>query len=375
MKKIGIITFHRALNYGAVLQAFALQEYLSKYNTVKILDYRCVSIEDAYNPKSLSIKQRVVKFLASVIFFKFHFDIKVRDRKYKDFSDRFLYLTDSLTGEELPKLNQSFDYFVAGSDQIWNPEYTNFDKNYFLAFTDNDKKISYAASFGKADFDSDILDFFKENLLGFRFLSLREKTGKQLVQEITNRYDLHVVCDPVFLLSKRNWVESLSLSEKSQSKKEEFIFIYCVQEPELSLNFARSLAKKENLKIIYVNQVASRKRLRGIKTINNIGPIDFLNMLLNAKYVVTTSFHGLAFSLIFNKPVFFELSNRKNNKNTRIENLAEDMGINGRQIKDSEYLKENESFINWEVVNNKIEEYRRNSKSFLKMCGVIDEQE
>lgn len=372
MKKIGIITFHRALNYGAVLQAFALQEYLSESNIVKILDYRCASIEDAYDPKALSIRQKIIKTLASFLFPKFHFDIKVRNRKYKAFSDRYLFLTDSLSSETLPRLNQSFDFFVAGSDQIWNPEYTNFDKNYFLSFADENKKISYAASFGKNNFDSDILDFFRNNLLGFPFLSVREKTGKQLIQQITNRDDLFVVCDPVFLLSKTKWVESLSLNENFRRNKD-YILIYCVQKPELSLDFARSLAKNEHLKIIYVDQIASRKRLKGIKTINNLGPVDFLNTLLNAKYVVTTSFHGLAFSLLFHKEVFFELSKRENNKNTRLENLAEDMGICGRQIKESHYSKKCETIINWKTVNSKIEEYRKNSQFFLKMCGVIDE--
>ena len=188
MKKIGIITFHRALNYGAKLQAYALQETLKAEYDVSIIDYRCPFIENIYyNP--FFKKKKSIKFLIkNILCYK---KLKQLNIAKKQLYDEFLkfdlqYLNISskkYLPENIAEANNEYDYFIAGSDQIWNLRLTGRDWNYFLEFADNSKKYSYAASFGGGIQDEDIIDI-ANRLKTFQSLLVRERSGVNIINYV-----------------------------------------------------------------------------------------------------------------------------------------------------------------------------------------------
>ena len=353
MKKIGILTFHRALNYGAKLQAFALMKTLSEKYDAYILDYRCLSIEKFYFHKNV-LKESIKKFLFPIYMKK----IKKRKDKFLAFDSKYK-LSKIYTENTIRDANMEMDAFVAGSDQIWNPIITGSDFNYFLKFADDEKKFTYAASFGK----SSIASWDKSetiNLLNkFKIILLREKPTTDFLESINKEIQVFSVLDPVFLIEKDSWVKNLNLATNSLKRK--YILVYIVAEQTNLLEKAKNIAKDKNLDIFFVD--ALRYKDRQITNINDAGPVDFLQLILNAEIVMTTSFHALAFSIIFNVPFLYELSNKKINANSRLKDLAVNLNIEKYEIKDLS-LKYEKTY-NWEDINKRVEKLRESSKEIL----------
>jgi hypothetical protein len=343
MKKVGIMTFHRALNYGAKLQAFALMEIVNQKEDAYILDYRCKEIESAYFHK-----KKPKDILKIILFPRYCRKLSERECKFKNF-DKFYKLTETYESDNIQEANQKFDAFIVGSDQVWNPFITGYDYNYLLTFADKEKTYSYAASFGKAQTS----DWDKRKLCTllskFQCLLTREETAADMIYNLDKNLVAVSVLDPVFLLSKGQWIEKLSL--KPLEKTEKYIFVYIVAQQTYALERAKRIASEKGYKILFID--AGRKTDRIFTKVNDAGPIDFLNLLLNAELVITTSFHALAFSLIFNVPFQYELSKEKVNANSRLSDLAENLGIEHFEIKDP--FSEISSRYNWETIGCKIE--------------------
>lgn len=356
IKKVGILTFHRAINYGAVLQAYALSSVLQTKYDVDIIDYDCKQISNNNHIEKSKIK-KIIKY---IIYPKMMLDKRKRINKFNLFVQNLLPLSSRYDATNIELANSKYDAFVVGSDQVWNLRVTGNDMNYFLQFASDEKKYSYAASFGGSPkvFD-DRKEEITEALSSFQSLLVRESDAIDYLKEERVSPEAKLTCDPVFLLDRNAWIKEMSL----KVNKRGYVFIYIVAPDNYAVTFARNLAKEKNLDVV-VNQLYKGKSAYIKETVSGMdaGPIDFLQLILNAECVVTTSFHAMAFSLIFNIDFFYELSSDSKNKNSRLMNLADRFNVQDREIVNG---VSSASTIEWNKVNQKIEEYAEMSRKTL----------
>ena len=356
MKKIGILTFHRANNYGAVLQSYALKNVLINLKTqTQIINYLCPYM--VYVIKYNFIPNKIKLLLQFLMTCTKYNRLKLY-LNFKFFQIKFLNDTKIFSNKSIYKSNKKFDLFIAGSDQIFSLRLTGFDKNYFLDFVrDKNKCFSYAASFGLKfeDLTEKEKLFIKNNLKNFKFLSLREQQGLNIVNKLSNiKNDVHI--DPTLLLNKKDWFKIMDIP-----KEENFILVYLIHSDKKIIDYINCLSVQKNLKVYYI----SLESINDNDFINiRITPQKFLGYFLKAKYVVTNSFHGLAFSINFNKQFFVDLSYKTANTNSRLENLLNLTKLKERLIDNigTDYDKP----INWDSVNKIIEKEREKSINYLK---------
>ena len=222
MDKIGIITLNGYFNYGNRLQNYALQETLKSFGyeveTVIVDDRRLdMSTSEVIAKKLNILKEESISGTFRIISKKLkdrlnQEAIAKRTKLFKDFTNR--YISESkykITQKGLDgQYEKTFSFFVAGSDQIWNPKYVNLPEIYFLTFTQKKKRIAYAASFGISNIPSEFKERYIEYLNGMNYISLRESDGAKIVEELTGN-KAPVLLDPSLLLNKQQW---LNISKK-----------------------------------------------------------------------------------------------------------------------------------------------------------------
>lgn len=354
--KACIVTFQSAYNYGAILQAYALQQYI-KHNfcDVVVLNYNPSYMTPSYGmPKAGEFRNNP---LSSTIRIIQNYIYKGKRKKFEDFR-KFICLTESYDENTIKDASDLADIYIAGSDQIWNYQIIGNDGTFFLDFVkDNKKTCSYAASFGVSVIPDEMKEFYKEKLERINYLSVREEIGGQIINQLTNRESCTVI-DPVMLLRRSEW-EQMCIKEKFYKP---YILVYKITKSEQLIDFAKRLAKITGLDIIYVpNDIKS-----GVigKTLFNIGPVDWLSLIKNANYVVTNSFHGAVFSIIFHKKFFIEASPELNSSTSRLDNL-----LNIFKLEHFRIEKFNSSLLNEElnvsIIDNILETERNKSYEFL----------
>lgn len=313
--KIGIITFHRAINYGAILQTYALQKMLQqKGYDVEVIDYRCQHMENMYRLigfKGKTIKQGIRDLLYIVGKYK-------KQNNFRKFVKTYVKLSDVVyTQENISTANEVYDKFITGSDQVFNYACSKFDKNYFLQFVNDKRKIySYAASFSMKEIPTDKMLEYKKLLDRFREISVREATGQEIVKSLTNK-ESELSVDPVFLLEKNAW-SKIAVKPKFDN----YILIYKLNSSDLLYDFARKLAKITNKKIVALNfDVVEQMKERDILGLTTASIEEFIGLFQHADYVVTNSFHGTAFSIIFGKKFYVEALQKDFKPNDRVESL------------------------------------------------------
>ena len=329
MKKIGIITLNGYFNYGNRLQNFALQESLKKYN----FEVETVWIEkDRINNKAKSNKLQTVvknpKSLIKKVYTKAYLNPLNEKRKFrfKQFSNQFINeTTTSISEANLPTdLLNEYDYFVTGSDQVWNPYFTNASSLYFLTFAPREKRIAYSPSFGISEIPTWCESEFKEWLKGMEHISVREDAGAEIIRNLTGR-EAEVLADPTLLLSKESW---LSIAKPFSNKpKESYLLTYFLGEiPVDTKILINDISNKYNLKVVNLAQVKQRKYYL-------TDPAEFLDFINSATLFFTDSFHGSVFSLLFETP--FVITDRKGSipsMNSRIQTLLSKYGLEDRHI-------------------------------------------
>lgn len=367
MKKIAIITFHSANNYGAVLQALSLQNYLNAQKNVqcKIIDYRSDYIEKDYTLNPFNIKERTIrKMLGYTLRLG---DIYSRNRTFQSFRKKYFCLSRRCVS--INEVLRGYDKVIAGSDQIWNFSLTQNDESYILNhISDSIQKYSYAASTGDYQFTESQKEIVRDALLQFRQISVREEKTKHVIADITGRNDICVTLDPVFLTSKESWEK---LAVKPRGKKY-ILFFRMGYSPlaEPAMHFAYELSKKTGFELLLLWDQEKRYQYREFQHIHAVGPAEFLGYILNAEYVITNSFHATVFSIIFNIPFYTEtIVDRRE----RIVNLLSLFGLEDRGLVNG-CLKEKMQFsneINWNKCNRIMEEELSVSKKYLEK--VINE--
>lgn len=354
MSKIGIMTFHTALNYGAVFQTYALQKFLIDMGyDVKVIDYRCPYTDKIYRPFYVSDGKYLNAIVRGVLFGGV---IKKKRIRFNEFLQNRISLSKSIENTELLNtVSDEYDYFISGSDQVWSPISAGFDIAYFLPFAENEKKISYAASIGATNISDDIISEIKSRLNGFSCLSVREESAKNML--ISNGVDkqIYVHIDPTFLLQKSDW----DMLSSEREIKEDYVLIFNVEKPIRNIDFAKKYAAENKLKVIYINDRTVKKD-PSITYIEAPTPEQFLSLFKYANLIVTNSFHGTAFSLIFKKDFCVELNNQKQ-FNVRVQGLLEELKIHNRTIDD--YCENNN--IDWLSVDSIIDKKRKDTTDYF----------
>ena len=346
------ITCQRARNYGAVLQPYALAEFLKKNNNVvKVIDYK-----PKYLNQSLTSKNFVFNLVRSIIQFP---DRYKGNRVFGTFLDRYVPLTTESYSScsDMEQRLPPAKIYIAGSDQIWNMNCPNgYDDSYFLKFADgHGRKVAYAASFAMEEL-SDLQKERVESLTkDFYAVSIRENSGTELFKKATNRKAI-TVADPVFLLSASEW--SKLASEKYS--KDKYVLVYAFYRQKEVFQYAKRLAEKEKCKVYFVNTAYLDCIMPCNKYLWCVSPNDFIALIKNAESVVTNSFHGLSFSLIFHKDVHVFYPPRKGN--SRLEDILKLTGLINRVVRDNKIIKEN---IDYRQVDRNLQLFMENSKKFL----------
>lgn len=350
--KIGIITFHRPINYGAILQAVALpQKITTMGGKAEIIDYRNDFQEKTIKNSNYRTAVGIKNKIKALLFSKINNTKKI---KFQNFLKNNVNLSEKIYNKEnINEVNNIYDLFISGSDQVWNLKLTNNDYNYFLKFVkDDNKKVSYASSFGYSNIPEEYRENSIKYLNKYKIITVREKKGQQIIENIVKR-NATTVLDPTLLLNKEEWMKLAKPPTFKMPNK--YILLYLVSPTKEDFKIAKYISKKMKMKVILINY--NMKYIFGMKNCFDLGPEEFLWLFNNATYVVTNSFHGTAFSINFNKDFCVRLSKKSNNGNSRIENIINLMGLKDRYI-DLENL-DKQGFIDWKKVNKKLEEERK----------------
>lgn len=358
--KIGILTFHCAHNYGAVLQAYALKEVLMSIgHEVSVIDYRPSYLTKPYKVLRDWPRKREDS-LGTFLFKSFRqlFILVMRFKKkriFEHFVNKYLNLAEF---DSLKEKNR-FDVYVFGSDQIWNPDLTGgrFDKIYFGCFQEGKKLISYAASSGNVSVLSGREKELKELLARFNFVGVREASLASFLKDRTDRKDVRIVLDPT-LLGGRKLFEQLKL--KKTSETEPYLLYFDFHWNKVAKEIAKLLARKKGLRFIEI--AVTYENLRNKDIISTASPEEFLSYIRNADCLVTTSFHGTVFGLLFEKDFYSVNVNGKLSE--RLVDLLVPLKLNDRllsKITDLNYVKP----IDWSEVRLLIERSRQDSLAYL----------
>ena len=367
MKKIGIVTFNDAYNFGAFLQEYALQTFLCKNGfDAKDINYSYDYFRQQYLFSNNLFKRKGIKNKAKILF-----NILCRPRVYKERINRNqkfmqtinneIKLSPPLTYTSKTDINKTYDFFIAGSDQVWNVRVTNYNYFYFLDFVeDSSKKKSYAASFGRSVFNEGDLKKIEEHLTDFDLILVREESGKNLLENMGFRAE--VVLDPTLLLKKEQWLLFAQKSELTLPQK--YIVVYIVAEQTYLLDVALKYAKTNDCKIIFFSDKNRDIMYKGkkIKATVNVSPYDFIKYLAYADKVFSTSFHGMVLSINLNVDFYYELCRAKVNNNARLESIAHKLELTGRQIVSNDLPA---GKIDWKQPNYLLDVERKKSQELL----------
>lgn len=285
--KYGIITYTSAQNWGGILQAYALYSYLKKSGVdCELINYR------SFDDKWFKPRKQLKDIAYSIVMYN---KDKLRIERYKKFRLEKLGLNEQgiVTSKDLINLNNVYDAFITGSDQLWNCE-TTICYDFYLRFANKNKiLLAYGPSFGQDKIPIRFEDEVKNLLERYDMKSVREESGRKIVQKLTGE-EIPVVCDPAFLLSADEW-ENVA---NKDIKEEEYIFIYTTEVSSKVINLVKNYKKAHPLV-----KVITPYAIPGVKAEvrKDIGPAEFLSYLKNADYIIGTSFHAVVFSLIFQK--------------------------------------------------------------------------
>lgn len=378
MKKLGICACYKHKNYGSQLQSYATTVELARRN----IDFEVIRYKKKITPlllvKSLPrllnpvfINDRIIETSQKKMMLKLHpqlaQDNAVRNAAFDKFSQsRFKKLSPVYYGyEQLKEQSKKYTAVMVGSDQLWSP--SGITSNFYnLMFADdNTVKISYATSFGVSQINPRYHKIYNTFLNRLNFISVRENSGKKIVEELSSN-KAEVVCDPVILLDAEQWLKEIP---NKRLYDEPYIFAYFLGKSAEYRDAVTKFAKQKGLKIVTEPHMDSYNKADenfGDYTPFDIGPAEFVNLIRNAEYVFTDSFHGSVFSMLYQKHflVFNRYSdNSSSSKNSRIDSFCKNYGLSDRRYNGN--IADVENKINYEDVLGKVDEHRQKSKAFL----------
>jgi len=369
-QRVAIFTFHFSDNVGALLQTYGLANFLrSRGVDAHVVDYHPAHVEDggAFLPPVSKQNIRadiIIAYQKMTKFINATFGNKEQVLKSASFRENHLFVSETpySTLQQLLQSPPEEPVYICGSDQIWNPSpQFGVDPAYFLSFGDEAKtRISYAASFGKDSLEPRFSHEVGSYIDKFNAVSIREETGVNIVKQVSSK-PVHWLPDPTLLIENYDNV----IHRPSESRP--YIFSYVLRSGKDIVELQRYLAEKYNLGVVTPHNPMRRWKTYG-KTIFP-GPQEWLGYLHDARYVITNSFHGTVFSVLFNKPfVSVGLSGKKSGLNARARSFLGKVGLQDRLLVDPDResldaLLNKE--IDWSEVNSKVAAWRKEGQDFL----------
>lgn len=375
---VGVCIELKNNNYGSMLQSFATQQMLNNYG----IHYELLVYRKKYTP--LYIIKSVPRLLNSVVwqdkfnefekkkFISKHpeinYDVNNRNQAFKRFREKY-FLAPIVTYygyNSLKKCSRKYTAFFSGSDQLWSPSGlpTNF---YNLMFAyDKATKISYASSFGVKKIPWYQVRRTRIYLNRIQHISCREESGRNIIKQLTGR-DVPTVLDPTLLFDRNEWDKMLPVDRVYKGK---YIFSYILGTDKTYREEVLKLSKEINLPIVSIHQYVDADLKFGDTSISDAGPAEFLNLIKNAEYVCTDSFHGSVFSIIYHKKfiVFNRYKDDSNvSKNTRIDNLCLKLNLQNRRFS-GDIIKNMLEEINYDIVEQRLELLKNESNVYLEQA-------
>lgn len=358
-RKIGVLTWHYYLNYGSMLQTYALVRTLRSLGfNARVLNYHNPKFGKVSKVKNL-IKKTIGliprKFLISSLN-KIYFP---KDRFRKFFKETSLVYS----AEELKTQAAKFDTIICGSDQIWAPNV--FNPIYFLNFvSDKQKKISYAASIGLNNVPDNLTKEYSKLLKRFDYISVRESKGKEIIKEISGR-NAEVVLDPTLLVESKCW-STLAIKPKIQNP---YIFCYFLKKDHKYRDAVYQFAKTKGYNVIGLSASINDTDWMEVLDDKTIGPREFLGLIKNAEVVCTDSYHGTIFSLLFHRP-FITLERFSKNdyicQNSRLDQLIDYFSIRDSIVKCTSDTVLELSIPDWNKFETTLANLRKSSIEFIE---------
>ena len=340
--RVGIITILKVDNYGADLQAYALQHQLELMGyEAEIVDYLYYrnhgykrvkkSYSRFYYPFKLKLRELLLVVRDYYMYIIYHRTTIKREKNFQDFYKKIKFSKTFRTISELYHAKFDYDVYCVGSDQVWNPgNYTNLDP-YFLTFApENARKISYASSFGVSKLPKYSWQYYQNALENLDVISIRESSGKKIISELTG-IEATVAVDPTMLLDEQEWKK---VEKKINGLPTIYLLVYELKKNHALRSLARHIAEKLHLDIVRLcGTVLSVDNESKVVNIRDAGPMEFIYAFRHASFVVTNSFHGAAFSINFQKDFYVVTSKSKLN-NSRFESLLKQYGLTDRLLND-----------------------------------------
>lgn len=363
--KVGLMTLDSKMyNYGGMLQEFALWRVIQQLGKdCEIIDYDLRTELCTFSAKrhirNLSLEKIVVKIARDIEGKKNvntkNLDMLIKRRKFLfDNFRKEMYFSEPVTHSGLPTLQKKYSAVVCGSDQIWNPDYNV--PSFFLDFVEPPvKSIIYAASVGKEYLTKYQLHTYEKLMSHLDNISVRELSAQKMLQEYSHQKKVELVLDPTLLLDWDIWV---NLANRVEKLTERYVFCYFLGNNPEKKNAAVRFAKENDCKLITIPYLHWKydsldDDMSDIEL--DVGPLEFLNLIYNAEYVLTDSFHATVFSIIFDK--CFRVFGRQTgnyNMNTRIDTLLS-------------YFDLEKCFVSPDELENNMEKENRNCRKFEEM--------
>ena len=334
--KIAILTIHKITNYGSALQTYALQSFIEKNindSSCTILDYR---FPNSYHWKERYKKMSILKVYRSRLHRmkeSLSYSLALRKARFKQFWIDFYHLSQPYNSQEsILRLNpKEYDMYILGSDQVWNARTLCGDKTFLFAnMSEHEKCFSYASSFGLTYLPVEYTSLFVKELSKFRAIGVREKNAVDILSSLGYKDKTMLVCDPTLLLDENEYTP---LVNKSNCKIDgDYILVYCLDyafDPYPAIRqVIKELQEKYKYKLVFIGKEVNGP-FHKTTVLNSIGPCEFVSLFKNAKIVVTSSFHGTAFSIINRKP-FVSIAPRTGD--SRIGDFLSHLGLEDNLI-------------------------------------------
>ena len=313
--KIGIVSMF-GNNYGNKLQNYAAVKIFTD------MGYKVDTL--VFDPKKSITKTRIKRIINKLS------GCRLSDRQYK--SDRInnfylfdkKYLNVHYMQLDSRRLN-SYTYFAIGSDQVWNPTWLSSNRKdaYFLTFAKPEQKVCMAPSIGLDELPDEWSSYFKEQLMTFPYLSVREESGAKIIKKLTGR-DAEVVIDPTLMINASDWRKTAKKAEARKDGKPYILKYFLGDQDESNIKYINSIALKNNLEI---HELLNNKD----KKTYTAGPAEFIDLIEHAGLICTDSFHATVFSILFDKPfLVFDRKGKYENMGSRITGLLKMLGLEER---------------------------------------------
>ena len=382
---VALVTCYFHPNYGSMLQAYATQKIMEEWNVP--CENICIDglkgeieqskvqfyLRQVNNPQVLS--GTIVRIVKKKVYQKalkktLGRNLKIRNACFQNFVKKnFIVSRRYDSKQQLTEASKQYSAVVVGSDQLWLP--SNIEADYYTLnwVPDDVPKIAFSTSFGTSFLPKKQQGMAKQFLNRFQAISVREETGKKMIQEYAG-LDVPVVCDPTLLFNGEDW---MCIQKKAPIVKDKYILCYFLGNNKEDRQFAQRLREYTGYKIVallHLDEYIKADNEYADETPYDIGPGELLNLIRNAEYIVTDSFHGSVFSIIYKKRFFTSRRVRKEGilcTNNRLDSLFDKLGVEGRLIDGSENVEEClKRTVDYDKVHSNLDALVIESKEYLR---------